>query len=217
MECGCKLLDVKKALNFDIGKISGAIITHEHKDHAGRVYEYLKAGIDVYASRGTIEALKIKSNNLHGLTTYKSYSVGGFAITAFDVKHDSADPVGYVIKHADLGTLLFVTDSYYIPYTFKGLNHILVEANYDDVIIRDNIKSGKISQRQYDRVLQSHMSIDTCIAALKANDLSGVQNIVLLHLSDANSDAAAFQKRVEDATNKPTFVAEKNLVIHLTI
>lgn len=30
IECGCKLIDCKKALDFNVSKIVGAIVTHEH-------------------------------------------------------------------------------------------------------------------------------------------------------------------------------------------
>jgi len=30
IECGCRLLDVKKALDFNISKVVGCLISHEH-------------------------------------------------------------------------------------------------------------------------------------------------------------------------------------------
>lgn len=30
IECGCSFMDIKKALNFNIRKIVGCIVTHEH-------------------------------------------------------------------------------------------------------------------------------------------------------------------------------------------
>ena len=40
------------------------------------------------------------------------------------------------------------------------------------------------------------MSYDTCISALKANDLTMCKNIVLIHLSDRNSNAKEFREGV---------------------
>ena len=57
------------------------------------------------------------------------------------------------------------------------------------------------------------MSYDTCKETLLANDLSIVNNIVLIHLSDNNSDAEMFRKGIEEATGKTTFVAKKELKI----
>ena len=42
---------------------------------------------------------------------------------------------------------------------------------------------------------------------LKANDLSKVEEIHLLHLSSANSDAEGFKRQVQSLTGIPTYIA----------
>ena len=34
LEAGIKLVNVKKALNYNISKIVGCLVSHEHNDHA---------------------------------------------------------------------------------------------------------------------------------------------------------------------------------------
>lgn len=60
------------------------------------------------------------------------------------------------------------------------------------------------------------MSYDTCIAALKANDLTMCKNIMLIHLSDRNSNAKEFREGVVKNFGKPTHIAQKGLEINLT-
>ena len=43
-----------------------------------------------------------------------------------------------------------------------------------------------------------------------------VDNIILLHLSDDNSDEVLFKEKVSEATQRPTFVATPGLDINLT-
>jgi ribonuclease BN (tRNA processing enzyme) len=62
-------------------------------------------------------------------------------------------------------------------------------------------------------VIESHMSLSTCKDLLKANDLSQVNNIVLIHLSDGNSDAKRFEAEVQEVTGKTVHVANAGLVI----
>jgi phosphoribosyl 1,2-cyclic phosphodiesterase len=57
------------------------------------------------------------------------------------------------------------------------------------------------------RLLRSHFSLENVLEFLRANDMSKVQEIYLLHLSDNNSDEAMFKRRVQEVTGKPVYVA----------
>ena len=59
------------------------------------------------------------------------------------------------------------------------------------------------------------MSFETCEKALLANDLTPAKNIILIHLSDGNSNAFEFKRDIERSTGKMTYVADKNMVISL--
>ena len=60
LEAGVRFASVKQALDYNITKVVGCLITHEHKDHAGYINEVLKATVPVYASAGTIENTPIE-------------------------------------------------------------------------------------------------------------------------------------------------------------
>lgn len=220
LEAGLPIKLVKEALNFDISNVSGCIVSHEHGDHASRVKEFIKSGIKVFSSNGTIEAIKDRYGIDYGMNDMQAnrrYSIGEFGILPFKVKHDAAEPLGFMIHHPEMGLCLFVTDTHYIPNTFKGLNQILIEANYEAKILEENVWNGKIDNMRYQRVLRSHMSLETCCEALNKNDLTGVHNIVLIHLSPQNSDAELFRNRVIEATGKPTHIARKGLEIDFSL
>ena len=57
------------------------------------------------------------------------------------------------------------------------------------------------------------MNLSTCKELLQANDLSKVNNIVLIHLSDSNSNAKQFQQEITATTGKKVYVAEAGLTI----
>lgn len=221
LEAGLPLKAVKEALKFDISKVVGCVISHEHGDHAIRVKEFIAAGIPVYASRGTIDAIIVRTANsdfgMKAMQSNRRIQIGEFGIMPFDIKHDANEPFGFLIKHQEMGLCLFVTDTHYVQFKFPGLNQILIEANYEAKILEDNVWNGTIDNMRYQRVLRSHMSLETCIEALKANDLTGVQNIVLIHLSPQNSDAELFRNKVIEATGKPTYIAKKGLEIDFSL
>ncbi|MGN6491204.1 MAG: MBL fold metallo-hydrolase [Agriterribacter sp.] len=214
IECGVRFDKIKQAAKFNLKKIVGCIVSHEHLDHSKSIKEVLDAGISVYASKGTHDARCTSAHHrAHFIESGKQKPIGKFQVKAFDIKHDAAEPLGFIINHPECGNVLFLTDSYYCEYTFPGLNNIIVEANYCDTILQRRLDAGANPKFLRDRVIQSHMSLKTCKELLQANDLSQVNNIVLIHLSDGNSDEIRFKKEVEEATGKCVHVASAGYVI----
>jgi phosphoribosyl 1,2-cyclic phosphodiesterase len=213
LELGVKFSLVKQALNFNLSKVVYAVCTHEHGDHSKAVKDALLAGIRVVMSKGTQEALNLKSHRIVNIAHGQKFKAGNFEVMAFDVKHDCAEPLGFLIRHPEIGTTVFITDSYYVPYVFPGLTNIMVEANFSREIINERAAVGSIHDFLKDRTLSSHMSIETCKDFLRANDLSKVNNILLLHLSDSNSNAEQFEREVKELTAKTVNVACKGMDI----
>lgn len=214
LECGVHFDEVKEAMNYDLQKVCGILITHEHKDHCKGVPDALTNGMNVYATKGTIEGMAIKSHRLNAITIDRPFFVGKFKIIPVKVMHDAKEPCGFFINHTKIGNLLFITDTYYVPNRFANVNNIMIESNYCDKIIDSKEKTNRFVR---DRVIQSHMSIKTCKVFLKSNDLTNVNNIVLIHLSDTNSDAKRFINEVEQQTGKNVFVAEKGMIIDINL
>jgi phosphoribosyl 1,2-cyclic phosphodiesterase len=214
IECGVRFDRIKKALGFNLGKVAGCIVTHEHKDHCVAANDVIAAGIFLYASPGTHKAMGTRDNHYaSAVLPGTECHIGRFRILPFDIQHDCEQPLGYLINHPETGTILFLTDSYYCKHKFTGLNHIIIEANYSQSILDDRVRSGSSIGSLRDRVIESHMSLDTCRETLLANNLSKVQNIVLIHLSDSNSNAKQFKREIESATGKVVYVAEAGLII----
>lgn len=211
IECGCRWASILKRADFAVSRIRGAIISHEHGDHAGAIKNAVKSQINVFSSKGTFDALQMPESRLvHPVTALDTFQVGGFRIMPFDVQHDAAEPFGFLIHHAETGFILFATDTYYLKYTFPGLNNIMIECNYEQSLLDANVASGIVSSAQQRRTMRSHMSFETCRRTLLANDLTDVNNIVLIHLSPQNSHAATFRRDIAAATGKNVFVAEPN-------
>ena len=211
VECGIAFSKVQKAVNFDISRIVGCLISHEHGDHAKHILSFPRF-TPLFASKGTMAKI-YSASNLRAIEANKQFCVGNFKILPFNTQHDAAEPLGFLIFHPEMGTTLFATDTYYLAHTFKGLNNILIECNYRLDILEANVETGKIPEAQRDRTLLSHLSFDTCLEMLLANDLSAVNNIVLIHLSDGNSNALEFQQGIYEATGKTVHVADKGMIL----
>lgn len=208
IELGIGWCETLRGLNFTIRGVTGALVSHSHRDHSRSVYEALAFGIKVYSTPDVAERHK-GVTPLDGLSAYK---IGGYKVFTLPVHHD-VPCYAYVIQHKGMGKLLFATDTMMLDYRVSGLNHIMIEANYSDEEVDGNVSEGNIAPMMRERLMTTHLSIDNVIGMLRANDLSAVNEIVLLHLSNWNADATDFKTRVERATGKLVYVAEKGMEI----
>ncbi len=212
IEAGVSLLQVKKALNFCLGIIKGCVVTHRHRDHSRYVREYADSGINVLAPEDVFEG---SHHRFHPILPGKGYKLGGFRVSPFEVQHD-VPCCGYIIDHLATGRMLFLIDTYLCEYRFSYLRHIIIEANYADDILEESILKGVEHPSKRDRLLTSHMEINTTKAVLMAQDLSGVENIILTHFSDRNSDESRFVDEIKAITGKPVYAAKAGMTVCLT-
>ena len=168
----------------------------------------LRAGVEVYTSPGTIKALGLEHHRLRPVRAKETFKVGTWTVRAFETQHDAQEPLGFLLhSQASNERLLYATDTYYIRYKFPGLTHIMVECNYAADILEANVKRGSVPEVLKKRLLTSHFSLENVKEFLKANDLSQVREIWLLHLSDGNSDAERFKREVQALTGRPVYIA----------
>ena len=206
LECGIPIKRIREGLDFRLSSVSACLVSHEHQDHAKAAADIMAAGIDVYASRGTIDALGLRGHRLHPIQALQGFEIDSWRILPFDLVHDATEPLGFVCISGD-ERLLFATDTAYIKYLVPGLTHICIECNYDEETLSENVTQGKIDPVLRQRIVENHMSLDRVKAMLFANDLSNVEEIWLLHLSDENADAERFRKEIFWLTGRKVYVA----------
>lgn len=207
LECGIPFKEIQRKLDFQLSGVSGVLVTHEHKDHSKAVMDMTKAGIDCYMSQGTVNALGISGHRIKVIRAHELVQIGTWWVLPFETQHDAAEPLGFLLTNQAGDTLVFATDTYYVKYKFAGLTHIAVECNYALDILNANIEAEAVPEAMKNRLLQSHFSLENVKEFLKANDLSRVKEIHLLHLSAANSDAARFKREIQQLTGMPVYVA----------
>lgn len=218
IEAGLSFSNVVKDNDVEISSILGCIITHEHGDHCKHATDVAKHGIPLYASQGTLENLKLKGyEEKYVVLVNTPFSIGDFEILAFRTLHDATEPFGFLIRHPECGTILFATDTYYLPYKFVEINHILIECNYCRHILDSNYTASIIPRVRHSRTIESHLELGSLCEILSGFDLSKVWNVVLLHLSDQNSDEEEIQERISGVVGlRPIAIARKGVRLRLT-
>lgn len=203
IECGISLKELKRKTNFIVPSVIDAcLVSHVHQDHSKSLKDLLNAGVKCYALKEVFEAKDI--NNHHRakrLKHLKQIDIGTFKIIPLEMKHD-VPCVGFLIYSVVTNEkLLFATDTYMIKYAIRDLDYIMIEANYDVELVEDN--------GQRERLIKSHMCIDTTIQYLKSIDLSKVKRIYLMHLSNRHSSEEDFKRKVQAATGKVVEVCQE--------
>lgn len=216
IEAGCKFLDFEKMIDWKISNVVGCIVSHEHGDHARYIKDFMQSGIPVYTAFETQSALEIITGECTiAIPPRTIRQIGSFTVTPFNVPHDTEiECYGYLIKHEEMGQLLFMTDLEYCKYNFSKLNieHIMVEANYDmQFVDRD--------EPNYEHRLRGHMSLDTALKFISTNDNSTLRNVVLIHLSDKSGDPALFKQKTEETVRcgANVYIAEKGLEVDMNL
>ncbi len=96
-----------KELDLSMQDIDGIFITHEHTDHiAGLGVLARKYGVPVFATRGTIEAIKktasvgeIPEELFQTVYADEKVIVKDIVCNPMRISHDAAEPVAYRISH----------------------------------------------------------------------------------------------------------------------
>lgn len=202
LECGVPPEAMMRRTSCPPSKVAGVLISHEHGDHAAYAGRYAALGMPIYASRGTLAGTaKISAGaKVVPVEAMRPFRAGDFYVRPFDVRHDAAEPLGFIIEHAECGRVLFITDTVYCPYSFRdfALDHILVEANYEDRILDGRVAAGDVTPEQAERTRRTHLSLRSACELVAANMTASLKTVTLIHLSSRNSDPAGFIRRMEE-------------------
>lgn len=210
IECGIRVQDLRERLRFGLASLGACLLSHEHADHARSARDILRAGVDLYATQGTIDALGLEGHRLRPIRAHQQVRIGTWTVLPFDTVHDAAEPVGFLLA-SGAAKVLYFSDSAYCRYRFRALTHLMVEANWSGELLDNNVREGVIDETLAARIRRNHMSLERLLQMLAANDLSRVEAIWLLHLSEQNSDEEMFARRVREVTGRPVYVAAREV------
>lgn len=191
-----------------LSKVIALLVTHEHGDHTKHVQDLLLSGsFDVWASQGTLDAIGL-GRRCHVLKDGQQQRIGDWLILPFNTVHDdpkvpAKEPLGFFIKSPSGERIVFATDTNRIDANFKGVTHWLVECNHTVELVKACNRPTEVKNR----ILRTHMSIDTLKYYFSKADLSATKHIYLLHLSGENSEPRRYVQELEELTSKPVTIA----------
>lgn len=190
IDCGVGARVLRKTLtklNL-FGRLTGAIISHEHSDHI-RSLKSLRRFDDcpVYATAGTLRSIG-REPGWQEIHDQKSFTVGDVEITPVAVAHDAAEPVGFLIDATDKQIALFTDLGSLSEPVLSAVGEstlAVLEANYCEQMLRSSPYPAYLKRRI--RGMSGHLSNDDCAAALAAASNGSLERVWLAHLSENNN------------------------------
>lgn len=190
LDCGKPAKWTLERLNWQLPR--AVLITHEHGDHAKATTEWLKRGVDVYATQGTIDALELRRrHNLHAIAAGAPFRIQGVTVEAILAIHDAAEPVNFILRD-DADRILYATDTGALPELDGGFTKILIEANFSEPVLLN----ANLEESQKQRVLENHLSAEQALAFARKFPAAEVH---LIHISKRHGDATDFTERARSA------------------
>ncbi|MSR07399.1 MAG: MBL fold metallo-hydrolase [Gemmatimonadetes bacterium] len=172
------------AAGVDLSRLAGVVLTHEHGDHArGAVALATSAGCELYASGGTLSRLGSAGRAIGQLETV---AVGPFWVSACRTRHDAAEPIAVCVTGPEGEKLGIAYDlgeaGVAVRYLLRAADCLVVEANYDDVLLR----TGPYPASVRERIAGSHGHLSNRAAAELLAELwhPGLRTVVLAHVSE---------------------------------
>lgn len=175
------------AVALDLGRVRGIVVTHEHGDHArGAVRLAQRLGAPLVASPGTLAALAGASGVRQvPLSGGAPRELGGFTIHAAATSHDAVEPLAVVVATREGHRVGYATDlgrpSTALRWLFRDLTAIVLEANYDEVLLRTSGYPPAVQQRIAG--FGGHLSNGDAAELLREVHHPGLAAVVLAHLS----------------------------------
>lgn len=209
LDCGIKYGRLVKELNSL--NINGVLITHEHKDHCiGCTDLALNQKTPFYSTKETLEKINIPNFLKYEIEPLKQFKIVSFNIISFEVNHDAAHPVNYLIHDELSGAqLLYITDTGNVDnLEFKDIDYILIECNFDEKWFEKE-ELTTTEQIKKKRLLSSkgHLSVQQTIDFLKRTINHNTKKIILCHISHSFEEYKVFEYMVKKELNFENVIA----------
>lgn len=189
---GKEIVSRLKGVDRDLSRLKGICVTHEHNDHIRGVGVLSRRlGIPVHANAGTFSSGEQRLGRLamhEEFGTGDVFEIGDLMIRSFQLSHDTADPVGFVIGDGS-NSIGYCTDtgkvSHLMARRLLGCNALILEFNHN----LDMLKNGPypLPLQQRVRSSQGHLCNEDAAEFLNQLKTEALQLVVLAHLSDTNN------------------------------
>ena len=210
IDCGFSGRELKERLNrrnVDIDELNAILVTHEHGDHLKGVPIVARAHqVPVYASRGTIEAMRQRVTTfesveglIHGVEPGTPFRVKDMNVFPIEVPHDVKEPIQFVCRYNGVGIGVLTDCGSYTEQMvahYSRCNGLLLESNHDS----NMLATGPYPERLKKRVGGSlgHLNNRQSREFAQRIHHAELQQLVLGHISQHNNEHSLIEREFDD-------------------
>lgn len=226
IDAGIGLRTLKKRFQdygLRLSDIHYILITHDHTDHVKSVGT-LSAdySLPVYSTEKVHEGIKnnhylkkhVAPEYTHIIERNRSFRLGEFTVTPFEIPHDSSDNVGYRVQYGDVVFCLMTDIGHIVDDIRKNISeaqYLVIEANHDVQMLRDGQYPAYLKQRVAGSY--GHLSNSECAEALAKNATKKLKHVWLCHLSGENNHPELARKSVEHTLKEYGITAGEDFLL----
>lgn len=204
LDCGISMKEIERRCKYQ--NIDYILISHSHKDHCKSVKDYLRFGTECIMSPDTADEINLNLHGINKIQPFIEYTFGSFKVLAFELEHDVKN-YGYVLTSmATKERLVYITDTAYCKYKFPDVNYWCIECNHVKSILDNNTKNNSINMHLRNRIVKTHMNLETLKQLLVSNGISKLKSIYVTHLSGLNSHEEHIKTEIQELTGVPVYI-----------
>lgn len=192
-------------LGVDPGSLAGILLTHDHEDHtlsAGALRR--RHSVRLYANECTASVVDRDDDAEWNIFENGSaFEIGMLKVEAFQVPHDGADPVGFVIASEGV-RLGIVTDLGMVTPLIKSklqeCDALIMETNYDPEMLCQSKRHESVKRRALGR--SGHLSNEAACELLAAVLNPRLRAVFMVHLSTECNTPFLAEQALRDELKK---------------
>lgn len=205
LDCGFGPRELNRRLSrlaMSAEQLAGIIVTHEHSDHLGGVFQVARQfKLPVWLTHGSLESASkddVLGVEVHLCRDGHSFAIGDLEINPYTVPHDAREPVQYTISdgRCKLGVLTDVGHAtQHLISALAGCDALLLEFNHD---------TDMLARSAYPAWLKSriggpfgHLSNQAAAEILRELDKTRLHTLIAAHLSQRNNSPDLARAAIE--------------------
>jgi phosphoribosyl 1,2-cyclic phosphodiesterase len=190
--------------------IEAVIVTHEHTDHVRGARACAKRwGWELYATAGTTAAYgELANGSVHTFVAGDTLELSEMSLRSVPTPHDAAEPVAFVATARRSGMRTGIAyDIGHVTTTLRSalteLDLLVLESNHD----REMLRNGPYPRIVQTRIagLKGHLSNDDAAVLASECAHTGLEHVVLAHLSQKCNRPTLAKAAVAGALKKTAF------------